>query len=309
MATAHRLIFLGALLVLALACSGSTLDSTTSACGNNTNGTNLSGTNGTGTNCSNDLPPNIDANTWLWINRGTLIAAILVGLIWCFAGYRVLRVTLFLAGFILLYFVSFSLLSSFPQVTDVLRPWVIMAISAGIGLLGGILVVVVFKIGVFIMGFIFGAILAIVVISFTPLQGVINANIQSNVTVYVFFGSVVGLGIIVGILAIIFIKFIVVIVTACNGSFVIMSSIDKLAPSFGIFQILSGVFQRNNTVPTNTLDWTSYQTYVVLGGLVLLAIAGIAIQFRFTARGHHHDDKDRKPKEDEYPLLNGIQDV
>jgi len=294
------------LLALALACSGFTLDNTNTTSTNNTNATN-NGTNGT-VPANSTLPPNVDANTWLWINRGTLIAAILVGLIWCFAGYRVLRITLFLAGFILLYFVSFSLLSSFPQVTDALAPWIIMSISAGIGLLGGILVVVVFKIGIFIMGFIFGAILAVVVISFTPLQGVINANIQSNVTIYVFFGSVVGLGVLVGILAIIFIKFIVVIVTACNGAFVIMSSIDALAPNFGIFQILSGVFQRN--VPTNTLNWTSYQTYVVLGGLILLAIAGVAIQFRFTARGHHHDDKGRKPKgEDEYPLLNGIQDV
>jgi hypothetical protein len=46
---------------------------------------------------------------------------------------------------------------------------------------------------------------------------------------------------------------------------------------------------------------------VIFGGLIVLAIAGIVVQAKFTARNHHHDPAvmaNRKPKgEDDIPLL------
>jgi hypothetical protein len=256
---------------------------------------------------STSTGPQIDDNTLLWINIGVLIAVILVGLIWCFAGYRVLRISLFFGGFILFYFVTYEGLHAIPKVAAALADWILMAIAAGVGILGGILVIFVFKAGIFLMGFILGSVAAVIVVSFTPLNTIINENIQGASTFWVFIACVVGLGIVVGILAIIFVKFIVVIVTACNGSFVIMAAVDRLT-GWNLLHVLTGVF--NRTVPLVAMDWKNYQTYVIFGGLILLAVAGIVIQFRFTARGHRHDDKDRKPSgEDEYPLLHGIQDA
>jgi hypothetical protein len=251
--------------------------------------------------------PQIDDDTFRWINTGVLIAAILVGLLWCFVGYRVLRISLFFGGFILFYFVTFEALHAIPKVDAALAPWIVMAIAAGVGILGGILVIFVFKAGIFLMGFILGSVAAVIVVSFTPLNTIINENIQGASTFWVFIACVVGLGIVVGILAVIFVKFIVVIVTACNGSFVIIAAVDRIT-EWNLLHVLTGVF--NRTVPLVAMDWKNYQTYVIFGGLILLAVAGIVIQFRFTARGHRHDEKDRKPSgEDEYPLLHGIQDA
>jgi len=240
-----------------------------------------------------------------YINYGTLAAAILVGLAWCFAGYRLLRLALFFAGFILFYFITFETLTAIDAVRAALQPWIIMAIAAGVGLLGGILVVFVFKVGVFIMGFIFGAAIAIYVVSFTTLSRLIISNVDASWGIWVFAAAVVGLGILVGILAVVFVRFVMVIVTACNGAFVVMSSIDALIPGWNVMGIIGSIFHKD--IKVSEIDFKDFRFYVIFGGLLILALAGIFVQFRFTARGYKHEEA--KKKEDEYPLLNGIQDA
>jgi hypothetical protein len=264
------------------------------------NGPSANGSN-TGTQPNPPEGPKIDPATMNWIIIGILSATILVGLVWIVAGYRLLKPALFIAGFVLFYYIGYNVLSNFTKLSD----WINMAISAGAGILGGILLVAVFKIGVFVMGFIFGAVVAIVVVSFTPLNGLIVNNITNSMwTIWVFIGCIVGLGILVGIFALILTRPIVIFVTSWNGAFLVMSAVDRLT-SWNKLHIISGVFSRS--VPFRVLRWTDYQTYVIFGGLIVLALAGIVIQAKFTARNHHHDPevmKNRKPRgEDDIPLL------
>jgi len=259
--------------------------------------------NGSNTGAEPNPPqgPKIDPVTMNWVVIGIMSATILVGLAWIFAGYRLLKPALFIAGFILFYYIGYNVLSNFTKLAD----WINMCISAGAGILGGVLLVLVFKIGVFIMGFIFGAVVAIVVVSFTPLNSLIVSNVSNSMwTYWVFLGCIVGLGILVGIFAIVLTRPIVIFVTSWNGAFLVMSAIDRLT-NWNKLHIISGIF--SHAVPFRSLSWTDYQTYVIFGGLIVLALAGIVIQAKFTARNHHHDPevmKNRKPRgEDDIPLL------
>jgi hypothetical protein len=250
---------------------------------------------------SSDVIVNVDPAVLGWIQIAIMAATILIGLIWCFAGYRLLKPVLFIAGFVVMFFIAYNVLSTFTKLAD----WINLAISAGAGILGGVLLLFVFKIGVFIMGFIFGAVVAVVAVSFTPLNGLITKNIASETwTIWVFVGCIVGLGILVGIIAVLLTRPIVIFVTSWNGAFMVMSAIDRLT-KWGKLHILQGIFSR--TVAYRPFTWTEYQTYVIFGGLIVLAIAGIVVQAKFTARNHHHDPAvmaNRKPKgEDDIPLL------
>jgi len=284
----------------------------------NANGTNNASSQPTPGNASqNNTPgcnipdmPNIqgvDCDKMKWAHYGVAGLTILVGLVWCFFGYRVLRVGLFLAGFILLSFVTYQTLSAFPTVTNGLgqySDYIILGIAALLGIIGGVLVLKLLKLGVFFMGFIFGAVIAVVVVSFTPLISVISANINLGYTKWVVLACIVGLGILCGIVAVIFIRPIVIFVTAWNGAFVVMYPVDKMIGT-DLLHILKGAF--TGSMSLQRIDPATWPPYVIFGGIVLLGIAGIVVQTRLTSRGHHHDHTGRKPfGEDEIPL---IQDV
>jgi hypothetical protein len=238
-----------------------------------------------------------------WVKIGYLSAAILLGLVWCSFGYRLIKPVLFVCGFVLAYFVAFNILISHVPITT-LKPWMDMAIAAGAGLLGGIILVLLFRVGVFFMGFIFGAVIASLVVAFSPLNGILLKSVNGDVSIWVFAAVIVGLGILVGIVAVLLTRPIFILVTACNGSYMVMASIDELA-GFHRLRVMTKIFA-GQTAPLQALSYQSYDVYVVFGGLILLALVGIIIQARFTARGWHHDPAvlNRKPKgQDDIPLL------
>jgi len=264
--------------------------------------------NASGCNITGVFLPNVDCSNSEAIEYTIAAVIIVIGLIWTFFGYRLIRVVLFFAGAILFAFVTYQTLSAIPQVAEKLEPIYILLIAAGAGLLGGIIVLLLFKVGIFLLGFMFGAVVGVVVMSFTPLTTTISDNIHATYTTWVILACVVGLGILCGILAVVFIRPIVIFITAWNGSFIVMQAVDRMAKT-NLLYILQAVFNRK--VEIRTLDAANWPVYVMFGGLVLLALLGILVQARFTARGHHHDPQhNRKPKgEEEYPLVHGIQDV
>lgn len=107
--------------------------------------------------------------------------------------------------------------------------------------------------------------------------------------------------------------------TACDGAFLVAYSVDQLA-SLHVLSLLNAIFTRQ--IPAYTVEyaiflsygislvetsnsWSDWRIYVIFGGMILLVVAGLIVQFRFTARNFHFGEKKEK-KEDEYPLL--VQD-
>jgi len=142
-----------------------------------------------GTSTDKKAPADNNSTIMNYVDIGIMVATIVVGLVWCIAGYRLVKPVLFVAGFALLYFIVFNLLVAHTNLSS----WISVGISAGAGLLGGIMLLLLFKIGVFLMGFIFGAVVATVVVAFTPLNGIIVKTVASTVSVWVFLACIIGL--------------------------------------------------------------------------------------------------------------------
>jgi len=245
-----------------------------------------------------DLPPNIDETTWLWILRGLFIALIVVGLAWCFAGYRLFKILLFLAGFVLFFFICLEVLSN--QVKQ-LAFWISLLISVGAGIAGGVLMILVIKIGFFVVGFLAGSFSACCLIAFTPLSTLIASNVENAVTIWVTLACIVGAGIVVGVVAVFLTKHVIIVSSAITGAIMIGAGVDFLADLklFGFVNALfSGHVPRNIIGLNITRDWP---VWLLLFGIVAFAVGGAIVQYRVSAKEYSHEQKPRG--EEEYPLL------
>lgn len=311
-------VALMALCLASLSVGGPSQALSPSASNNGTNnGTKPADGNSSKPGCDvGDMPdiPGVDCDQMKWAHYAVASLTILIGLVWAFFGYRILKIVLFLAGFVLLSYVTYQTLFAFkevPQAMGQYSDYIILGIAAVMGILGGLLILKLFRIGVFCLGFIFGAVVAVVVVSFTPLISVISnsTSVDPKFTMWITLACIVGLGILCGILAVIFIRPVVIFVTAWNGAFMAMYAVDKMAKT-DLLHILKGVF--NWKMPVKPIDPKDWPPYVIFGGLVLIAVLGIIVQSKITARGvrrnaHGNESDTRKPLgEDEIPL---IQDV
>jgi len=247
-----------------------------------------------------DLPPNLDENTWLWIQRGLFIALIVVGLAWCFVGYRLWKVILFLAGAVLFFYITFECMTALAKSVPY---WVSLLIALGAGIAGGVLSMLVWKIGIFILGFLAGAFIAMCAIAFTPLSTLIATNLAtSSAALWVTIACIVGLGIIVGIIAVFVAKHLIIISSALNGAVMIGMGSAALA-NRKLFTFLHMIFTSGQLKQNFDLNWQSaWPDWVILFGMVVLAVAGAVVQYRFTARNWSHDHP-RGTGEEEFPLL------
>jgi len=170
----------------------------------------------------------------------TSILLILIGFFYCFFGYRVFKVVLFLTGAFVGAF-SASLLWD-------------GAIGLVIGaLLGGLLSVLLYIVGVFILGALFGA--GIVVLFALPITGEMPAFV---ISIFALIG---------GVIAVYVQRIFIILCTSAFGGAMVIYAIDIL---------LSGV--RMRPFAPNT-----FNVVHVIGALVLL-IAGMIIQFSMTEK-------------------------
>jgi len=250
----------------------------------------------------NDHPENVDQNTWDWILRGMYILQILIGLAMCFAGYRLFKPALFVAGFVLFFYICLSLLKSKTS----LAIWIDIAISAGAGVIGGVLMILVWKVGAFIMGFMAGALLAFMVVSFTPLSEMIQqSGVAGSAPFWIFLASVVGLGILVGIAAIFLVKHVIIFSSAINGAINVGIAVSYLA-SLKTFNTLITLFDSTAVPENKEIKWNDlagWPLWLLLGGIVILAVAGVVVQYKFTSRNFDHDPAKKPKGEEEFPLL------
>lgn len=188
--------------------------------------------------------------------------SILVGLIFCFFGWRLWNflvwVTGFLVGFAVTYRLCDQLLTEAYGVQDWV-PWTSLGIGALVGIGLGCLCVCLIKVGFFIAGAIFGVGIANVLdlIFIEYVKGYPDWAYWVILAV-----CVIG----VGAIAVCIGKTWIIISTACSGSFGIMRGIT--------------VFLQDQ------YDWYHI---VELVGLVVFAILGMVVQFKLF--GDHKHDK------------------
>jgi len=222
-----------------------------------------------------------------YIDYGVKAATIVLGLLWLFLGYRLIRVVLFLAGFATFFVIVFFILLT--RVTMAI--WLLYVIAAGSGVIGGLLFVALAKLGYFLFGFIVGVLLSVIIISATPIASLFASGLIPLIIVLC-------TGVVVAIVTVIWSRVLLIIGTSFSGSILIATTLDQLFYGSEIANFIPQILRNISSGFTFTSTW---QVYLILAGIVLVAIVGIVVQFRFTSRGYTHGKEERK--EDEYPLL------
>jgi len=214
-----------------------------------------------------------------WILFGL---SMIIGLVYVFSGYRIFKVIFFISGLILCFSICYILMTNFLNWND-WKYYLILGISGGVGLLGGFLFIIIIPIGFFAIGAILG--LTVGAISLvTP----IGTLLQSN-GLYVFL-YLVSFAVVFGIIALIFQRFVAIVGTSFGGSFMIFNSVDAQFLKTNFSTILPTFF-KTFKIPSLADHW---QPYLVLAGVVVLAVVGCVVQFTKTAKGYNHRQK-REP--------------
>ena len=188
---------------------------------------------------------------------GVLAAlSIVFGVLFCFYGYRMFDVILAVLGFTVFGILVGTLVF---QVTG----HKVVAVTAGVvgGILGAFFLILLYFIGVFLLGAVFGILLA--------------ALISGGTVPYMLLlGAVIG-----GIFAVICQRFFIIVATSFLGGWGIVS---------GIFHFIGGKLDaRVFFHGLEKLQLQGVEFYYVLASWVLLGVAGVIVQFKLTGRKLH----------------------
>ncbi|ORX79800.1 hypothetical protein K493DRAFT_308475 [Basidiobolus meristosporus CBS 931.73] len=203
-----------------------------------------------------------------------LIAAIVciaVGFLFCFFGRYLVKVTIFVAGFF--FFAGLSLfLAEKIQPTaegDSGRAWLHLGISCAIGIIGGLLLLCLWKLGLVLIGGLGGFALAMFILSLKS-----GMLISSGTPRIIFIVAMVLVGMII---ILFFEKHVVIICTAITGAYVFVIGIDHFVKT-GFTDQLNLFWGGDSTV----FYQTNAKVYAMLGSAAVLALIGILIQYRTT---------------------------
>ena len=186
------------------------------------------------------------------------IFAIIFGIVCCFWGYRIFKVILGILGFVLGAFLAGNIAFYVSGGNLVIT---VVAAMLG-GLIGGALIVVLYFVGLFLLG---------------AWCGILLVNVTTSAySFHLYTVLFVLIAIIGGILAVVFQKLIIILSTAFLGSWYFISGLFYL--------LLGGGFTPFDLFyhPGRLLKYQGPQYYIVLLFWFILGIAGIVFQYRFT---------------------------
>ena len=206
---------------------------------------------------------------------------LIVGLFECLFGYRFFKFTLFFAGFIgtsVLAFLiaNYQVPQDWTNSTDE-RDLLILAIALGSGLVGGGLAIVLFFLGLFLLGASLGILIFTFFVIVTHQAGFFVSHLP---VLYSFFSVCGAIG---GIVCLIFQRFLITLATSCGGAFGVMIAVDYFAEQGRALAILEASFSNRTLEPIGC--WFTYMTVVIWPTLTLV---GIIVQYRWTAVGYDH---------------------
>lgn len=193
-------------------------------------------------------------NDYAWTGQFAAPAAVAAGGLLCFFGYRILKLTLGITGFILGAGGGWTAGTSIAPGHDGIA---LLCAAVG-GILGAILCVWLFFLGVFLVGLSAGAVVAAAVFDATGHQA----------SPLVLAAVAIGFG----LLALVLQKLMIIVSTAFSGSYLIAAGILQLA-----HLAPKGVPLWFERLPAGT---SGVLGYVVLAVWVILGLVGIRFQYR-----------------------------
>jgi len=198
-----------------------------------------------------------------------------------------------MAGFIVFYFISYELLVLFTVSKGLLVMWVAYVIAAIAGVIGGVLFCIHETIGKFLFGMLLGMLFSLLLFAATPLQQV---GLQPLYQLII----ILGVGIIFGVVAVKLARQLIIIGTSFNGAFLVGNVIDSEWVQSGVATLLPTIF--SDIKAHIDFDLGNWKAYLILLGVLIFAIIGIVIQWKFTA-GEYREKNDGEKEEERLGLL------
>ncbi len=181
----------------------------------------------------------------------TAVLAIALGILICFFGYRVLRVTLAIAGFGVGALLGGGVVGMIPGTTQI-----VVLIAAGVfGVLGAIFSAVLYKVGVFLLGAGGGALVA----------GLVVTAIGGTATTLV----LVIAGVVGGILALLLQRVVVSALTSFGGAWAVVA---------GSFHLLGWYDIQTGLLPSRAVHSPGPHFYLMVAIWLGLGILGAIVQ-------------------------------
>jgi hypothetical protein len=212
----------------------------------------------------------IQALPIFFAHYATVIAllGIALGLVLCFFGYRLFKIFLSLAMAAVGMVIGFLIVSFFD-----FNSTVEVLIIAGGALLFGVLSMLLYNIGIFVVGFLVGALLVF-------LQSPSTTSFTPHILV----------GILIGTIAVMLKRPVIIIITAINGAIMVSSALAyRLQFSLSLMHIdrmLGTVREQGSLRDTyeQLLHTGDGLTLILLVGTIVLAVIGIVVQSKTTKR-------------------------
>lgn len=179
-----------------------------------------------------------------------LVLSIIVGIAECFFGYRIFRVLLVILGFFAGVILGMTLAGSISGVTPVL----VFIIALVCGIIGGLLMIPLFYVGMFLVGGMLGYLAA------AAIAGV--AGWQVNPWFFLFPALVMG------ILAVVLQRLIIILATATSGAWTIIISVYALIKGPAILA--------KSTDPWAISEAAGSGLFI---GWIVLAVIGFIVQY------------------------------
>lgn len=207
------------------------------------------------------------------------VVALVVGAMLALLGYQLFHMTLFVIGFIVGGVVCALVVENiFENESWVITvSWIAYIIG---GIICGFIASCLYLPGVFLVGALAGAMLAVL------LNTSVTYKISPDHPGTVLLVLAIVLGIVGGILAVRFERPVLILATSFAGAWLIMWGVGFFAGGYPSFNDLSSVRSKGEDGDTHYSIPSGWWTYVA-GTIAVFAI-GAFIQFRCTARGHHH---------------------
>ncbi|MEO0081691.1 MAG: DUF4203 domain-containing protein [candidate division WOR-3 bacterium] len=174
------------------------------------------------------------------------VLAMVLGMLVCFLGYRLIRVTLGIAGFLVGAAIVCWLVS---MITGVAPLFVVIAALVG-GIIGTVLAVLLYKAGVFLLGAAAGALVA----------GFVTVGTGHTPTSLVLIAA----GIVAGVVTVLLERPLVSVLTAFGGALAAVAGLFQLC---GWFRIVDGYKGLAGLRAAGALYWLALGSWVVLGVL------------------------------------------
>lgn len=211
------------------------------------------------------------------------------GLIYCFFGYRCLKMVLFFSGFMSGTAAILLLYNKEPVLDSHLSAETKAGIGLGVGVLAGLITLLVSTIGFVLSGLQLGSLLCLGVLVFVGQFCILTP-------VWVPLGAALAASIITAVLTLLWQKLFTILYTSVLGAITVMLCVDYVVGTFVLPEQVYDMFHQGT--PSRPLCWFDW---AVAGMCPLLSLIGGLVQWKCTASGLSHTQASHKKQKKHGP--------